>query len=29
VHALLAYLAGRGFGGSPRPLGVDELGGRC
>jgi hypothetical protein len=26
VHALLAHLAGRGFAGSPRPLGVDEQG---
>jgi hypothetical protein len=29
VHALLAHLAGQGFVGSPRPLGVDEQGGRC
>ena len=26
VHALLTHLAGRGFAGSPRPLGVDEQG---
>jgi hypothetical protein len=26
VHALLAHLAGRGFAGSPRPLGIDEQG---
>jgi hypothetical protein len=26
VHALLAHLAGKGFAGSPRPLGVDEQG---
>jgi hypothetical protein len=26
VQALLAHLAGKGFAGSPRPLGVDEQG---
>lgn len=26
MHALLAHLAGRGFAGSPRPLGIDEQG---
>ncbi|HUY52385.1 MAG TPA: phosphotransferase [Streptosporangiaceae bacterium] len=26
VHALLAHLAGKGFAGSPRPLGIDERG---
>ncbi|HYZ55655.1 MAG TPA: phosphotransferase [Streptosporangiaceae bacterium] len=26
VHALLAHLAGQGFAGSPRPLGVDDRG---
>ena len=26
VHALLAHLSGRGFAGSPRPLGIDEQG---
>jgi hypothetical protein len=26
VHALLAYLAGNGFAGSPRPLGIDGQG---
>jgi hypothetical protein len=26
VHALLEHLAGRDFGGSPRPLGIDEQG---
>ena len=26
VHALLAYLAARGFAGAPRPLGTDEAG---
>ena len=26
MHALLAYLADRGFTGAPRPLGLDEQG---
>jgi len=26
VHGVLAHLAGNGFAGSPRPLGLDEQG---